>query len=247
MTIPALKPLDLARSEWTAAVRSPHAHHVLASLCRLEPLLAEVGARDLAELVEALRTRGGAEARALAAARFQALLRHANLDPLVGRVLLQALLPGLVSVGRRLSWGSGGDLADAGSFFAELLATTWEVIVEWAGQDRRYAALDILSAVRCRQRRRVVKERATREVSAAGIEPGDLAGIPAVAPGTTLEDELARAIDDLPGHGLDPEEANLLYGWRVLGIPAAELMQATGRSRSELDEIRRRAAHQLCS
>ena len=44
-----------------------------------------------------------------------------------GRMLVQALLPGLVTVAGKLRWGPGGDWQDGEEFFGELLSTTWLV------------------------------------------------------------------------------------------------------------------------
>ncbi len=78
---------------------------------------------------------------------------------MIPRALLQALVPGLLSVAKRLSWGRGGDWESGGPFFSDLVTTAWEVIADWAGQDRPYAALDLLSAIRCRSRRQLVAHR----------------------------------------------------------------------------------------
>ena len=66
-----------------------------------------------------------------------------------------ALVPGLIIVARKLQWGKGGDWRDGSEFFGDVLATTWLVLQEWSGQDRPYAVLDLLSAIRCRLRRQL--------------------------------------------------------------------------------------------
>ena len=119
------------------------------------------------------------------------------------RAILQALLPGLVTVARRLSWGSGGDWVDGRSFFSDLLTTTWEVISDWSGQDRPYALLDILSATRCRMRRQILSRRSAREVMAGTDLERSFGSTPA-ADMSGLE-LLARTLEDLSGNELNPQ------------------------------------------
>ena len=133
-----------------------------------------------ATCVDALRHPKDAADRARAARVIQAMLRSQGVHPLVPRAVLQAILPGLVSVARRLSWGAGGDWNGGGAFFVDLLTTAWEVVVEWAGDDRDYAVLDLLSAIRCRLRRQRLSQRAGHETRRARSRrrcrrPGSLA------------------------------------------------------------------------
>ncbi len=170
-----LRPIDDLTVEWTALRRQPESRRALGRLSDVEPLVAGLGCRDLGDLVAALRHDAGTLDRPQAAAVVRAMLRSEGAHPLIGRALLQALLPGLLTVARRLSWGLGGDWEDGGAFFADLVATTWEVLVGWSGSDRPYAVLDILSAVRCRVRRQILARRNARAKVAGGreIETGD--------------------------------------------------------------------------
>jgi hypothetical protein len=90
------------------------------------------------------------------------MLREADVRRLIVRCLIQALLPGLLTVAKRLRWGQGGDWDDGSEFFSETLSTTWMVLFEWSGQDRPYAVLDLLSAIRCRMRRQLFRARDLR-------------------------------------------------------------------------------------
>jgi hypothetical protein len=173
------------------------------------------------------------------------MLRSEAVDPLISRAILQAILPGLVTVARRLAWGAGGDWTHGGAFFADLLATAWEVIIEWSGQDRAYAVLDLLSAVRCRSRRQLLRQRTTRRETL--LDP-DLASHATSYPfGRTALDDLAIAIDNLSGHGLDPADAAVLYGHRVLGLSINELANISGESRRRLERRRDRAEREICA
>ncbi len=226
--------------------RTTEARRALSLLAEAEADVAALGVRDLAELVAALRQPGSVAGRASAARVLQAMLRSQSVHPLVPRAILQALLPGLVSVARRLSWGSGGEWEGGGAFFADVLATAWEVIVSWAGEDRDYAVLDLLSAIRCRVRRQLVKHRSTAATLVLDPdldERGDLAR----GSGTTALDDLARAIEDLTGRGLDRADAAVLYGHRVLGFSMAELAGITGEPRRRLDGRRHRAEQEFCA
>jgi DNA-directed RNA polymerase specialized sigma24 family protein len=205
-------------------------------------VVASLGVADLGELVEYLRHCETEDDRRRAARVIQAMLRSQAVHPLVTRAVLQAIVPGLVAVARRLRWGSGGDWDDAGSFLADAIATAWEVIVEWSGVDRDYAVLDLLSAIRCRMRRQMVRQRTGREKTALGI---DLDHVPGVhTPGATGADELVRAIEQM-GDRLDPIDAALLYANRVLGLTVTELARMSGRTRRSVAGRRDRAVEEL--
>jgi DNA-directed RNA polymerase specialized sigma24 family protein len=161
-------------------------------------------------------------------------------------MLVQALIPGLVTVAGKLQWGRGGDWQDGEEFFGELLSTTWVVLQEWSGQDRPYAVLDLLSAIRCRLRRQLFrsKDDVTRSIP-VGSEPG--ASGPAVArPETDLE-ELARILIELDGEGMRRDEVQVLYAHHVLGYSMAELASMTGRDRRSLYTRRDRGQRRLCA
>ncbi|HEY1733078.1 MAG TPA: hypothetical protein VGG23_01435 [Acidimicrobiales bacterium] len=240
------RPIDRLNEEWAALAPSPSSCDALARLAAREPTVAALGVDDLGSLVERLRTARGTQGRANAARVFQAMLRSQSAHPLLPRAVLQAVVPGLVTVARRLAWGAGGDWEDGGAFFADLVATTWEVIVDWSGEDRAYAVLDLLSAVRCRMRRQLLRQRDGRSRLELGLEShDDLLGSGGIE-ATDLE-LLAGAIEDLRGHGLEAADAAVLYGHRVLGLSIAELAALTGRSRRHLTQSRQRAEQQLCA
>lgn len=159
---------------------------------------------------------------------------------MVPRAILQAVLPGLVGVARRLAWGAGGEWEDGGSFLADAIDTAWEVIVEWAGDDRDYAVLDLLSAIRCRLRRRLAHHRALLQRPAADSSSDDDWTVP-WRQGSTDLDELVRAIEDVTGNEIDEADAAVLYAHRVLGYTMTELAAMTGRTRRHLGVRRDRA------
>jgi hypothetical protein len=183
MTTVSYRPVDQLAAEWSVSGRSAESRRALEALRRREPgidaaLPPEVG--DLGDLVERLHrigptaATGARQAREAAAEVVRALLRSADADPMIPRALLQALVPGLLGVANRLSWGRGGDWEGGGPFLSDLVTTAWEVIADWAGQDRPYATLDLLSAVRCRSRRQLVAHRLREtRVLPAGVCVGD--------------------------------------------------------------------------
>jgi hypothetical protein len=94
-------------------------------------------------------------------------------------------------------------------------------------------------------RRQIVGRRSTREV-AVGPDLDRRLGVRASAEISDLE-VLAQAIEDLDGNQLDPTDAAVLYGNRVLGLSMTELAKMTGRSRRFLTDRRRRAEEQFCA
>jgi DNA-directed RNA polymerase specialized sigma24 family protein len=179
-----------------------------------------------------------------AAALVRVLLREAPVDPLVSRILVQALLPGLVSVAGKLRWGQGGDWEDGSEFFSELLSTTWLVLHEWSGQDRPYAVLDLLSAIRCRMRRRLFRAKEARQLAIPLTN--EVMGTRTVRPETDLE-ELSRILIELCHGGMRTEEVQVLYAHHVLGFSISELATVTGRDRRALYARRDRGQRRLCA
>ncbi|MHB1585248.1 MAG: hypothetical protein ACYC0E_16025 [Acidimicrobiales bacterium] len=238
------RPIDQLTAEWRATSRSPESRRAARLLASVEEPVAALAVDDLGELVDALRRARGTGQRASAALVLRAMLRSQSVHPLVPRAVLQAMLPGLVTVARRLSWGAGGDWADGAAFFGDVLTTAWEVITDWAGEDRGYAVLDLLSAIRCRLRRQLLRQRSSHQRVVYGVDL-DAMGPRSVCSTTDL-DELARAIDDLTGRGLEPTDAAILYGSRVLGLTVSELSSLSGLSRHQLDDRRHRAVQRLC-
>lgn len=232
--------------EWAGLGRCPDARRAALALARVEPDVAALRVTDLAQLVERLRQSADPCERDRAARIVQVMLRSSAAHPLIPRAILQAMLPGLVAVARRLAWGAGGEWPDGGAFFVDALTTAWEIVTEWSGQDRSYAALDLLSAVRCRLRRQIERHRlATARATPCVLdeEAGTAAG---AAAGTDIE-VLAKALDDLRGRGIDPADAAVLYGHRVLGLSMSELSDLWGFSPRQLRQRSHRAAHAICA
>jgi len=237
------RPIDQLSAEWETIGRGRDSQNALQALNEREPDVAAVDASDLYNLIAHLRGAPTSGGRTNAALVVRAMLRSEGAHPLLPRAILQAILPGLVTVARRLSWGAGGDWSDGGTFFSDLVATAWEVIAAWSGQDRQYAVLDLLSAIRCRMRRQFVsKQRSTELPLGPEFDDGLFAQD---SLGMTALDELARAIEEQIGRGLDPIDGAVLYGVRVLGLTTADLARISGRSRRYLSSCRIRAEAHL--
>ncbi len=193
-----------------------------------------------------MRRAKGRRQREEAARLVRVMLREADREPLLHRMLVQALIPGLVTVAGKLQWGRGGEWRDGEEFFGELLSTACLVLHEWAGQDRPYAVLDLLSAIRCRLRRQLfrTKDLVGRTVP-LGAEFGNV-GSRTSRPETDLE-ELARILVDLQQEGMRADEVQVLYAQHVLGYSIAELAALTGRDRRALYARRDRGQRRLCA
>ncbi len=151
------------RLEWRRVGRSPSARAACQRLASRYPDLDLGQLTDLVDVVALLETRGGRNV--LERARIvRALLLEAS-DPDIHRALLQTLLPGVVSVCRQLRFGAG-IIDEPSETLAMAVSLLSELLVDWAGQSRQYAAPDLLSALRGRLRRWLLKEKAAlRSVS----------------------------------------------------------------------------------
>ncbi len=259
MSTTASKPrvalIDQMAAEWESLGRSAAAVRSLRTVAPSDPVLSRLilGTADdpppcptPCDLVEHMRNASGRAAREEAAHLIRAMLRQAGADPFISRMLVQALLPGLVTVAGKLRWGQGGDWQDGEEFFGELLSTTWLVLQEWSGQDRPYAVLDLLSAIRCRLRRQLFR---SKDLEGRTVPLGpDLAETPArsLRAETDLE-ELARILIELHEEGMRPDEVQVLYAHHVLGYSMAELAAMTGRDRRALYARRDRGQRRLCA
>lgn len=214
--------LDLLRREWAAIARSASSREAARHLRAAHPEVERLRPVDLGEVLALLEPSGGLTqvGRAELAA---CLLASAPDHPMIARALLQTLVPGIVSVARRLRWGEpSGD--DPASFLADLITAAYELIVEWGGQRRPYAAPDLLNALRCRMRRRIGTQ---RRIPTDPLERAD---------GTTVEIPISSdpsAIDQLEAEIAaravdDPVGAAGLLGRAVLGLSYREISVQTG-------------------
>ncbi|MFI5035929.1 MAG: hypothetical protein ACHQFZ_06970 [Acidimicrobiales bacterium] len=160
--------LDQLRREWRHVGRGPDARASFARFAERHADLALDGAGDLGDVVAALETRGGRTV--VERHRVVTALLEDAADPLVRRCLLQTLLPGIVSVCRQLRFGAG-IVREPSETVAVAIALASELLCDWAGQSRAYAAPDLLSALRGRLRRWLLKEKAARRAVTAYATP----------------------------------------------------------------------------
>jgi hypothetical protein len=117
------------------------------------------GLDDLGDVVRTLEAHGGRSVLERASI-VSALLEEAG-DAQIHRALLQTMIPGVISVCRQLRFGEG-IIDDPSETVGVALALASELMVDWAGESRQYAAPDLLSALRGRLRRWLMKEKAAR-------------------------------------------------------------------------------------
>ncbi len=210
------------RSEWRRVGRSLEARASLERLRAQSPREIPFFVVDLAGLVAALEPTGGLER--LHRARILAALLLGSGDPLARRCLLQTLLPGIVAVARKLRFGEG--IADCPrTFLADAVAESIELLEDWSGQSRPYAGPDLLGALRCRLRRKMLADKARRFELLAVREQS-------VTGSDDDSDDLARRLAVAAAAGVT--DVDLVYARCVLGHTAAELAAALGVSNRAL-------------
>jgi hypothetical protein len=205
--------LGQLRDDWRWRGRGDDSRQAFDRLRDRHPELALAGLADLRDLVAALDTGGGRSV--LERARIvQALLVEAS-DEVIHRALLQTLLPGVVSVCRQLRFGQGivDEPHEAVAMAVSLLD---ELIVDWAGQSRPYAAPDLLSALRGRLRRWLLKEKQARLV---GVSNDDADPVAAAASPLLTRLETLR-------QGPHERLARLTYQCVFVGVPLRDLAQS---------------------
>lgn len=221
--------------EWETLAHTSKSALAYRALAEREPSIAVLGALDLGGVVAKVRRAPGSLPGNQAARVLSAMLRSGSVDPLVVRAVFQCLCRGVVRPVRTLgalvhAWPDPGECWD------DAVVTLWTVVQEWAGQDRPYAALDVLSAVRCRLRRQALavlaEARRTCELDAETV--------PSPPEQTDLE-ALALALDAPSELGLGSADAAIIAMTRVHGYSLDEVAVITGRSRGHVQYRRERA------
>ena len=234
--------LDDLRREWSSLRRSHGSRHAALGIVEHHATrdLGALGVVDLGDIVTLLEPEGPLNQleRAQLAAT---LLERAPTDPLIARALLQTILPGIVSVARRLRWGqSVGE--EPAVFLADLITSAYELIVEWGGQCRPYAVPDLLNALRCRMRRRM-----ETEVHHTGL-PLDRPDGCSFEPRPCIDDDPLASLEAMIaelGEDCDKVGATALIGREVLGLTYRELAEMTGYSTRSLSRAGREVARRI--
>jgi DNA-directed RNA polymerase specialized sigma24 family protein len=229
------------RSEWQALGTAPPSRSACHRLAEREPAVAALRVDNLAELIAALSLSSVRLSRHDAAGVITAMLRSADVDALIPRAIIQALIPGVLGLSRRIDI-AGGPWSDLDAFYADAISALWELTMSWSGAYRPYAAGDLLSAVRTRLRTLQASEHRHRYRQAS--TPDALDTLPASI-GRTGEELLAAAIADATGHGLNPTDAAVLYATRVLGMTFGEVADLAGIPAHHLRRRRRNAVGRM--
>jgi len=241
MTVMDSPTIRRLRSDWQAIGNTPHSSTACHRLAECESVVADLEVGNLAELVAALSISSGGLSRNEAAEVITAMLRSADVDALVPRAIIEALIPGILALPRSLDLADG-PWSDLDAFHADAVSALWEQIITWSGTTHPYAAGDLLSGVRTRLRTLQSSER--RHRCRQSGTPGELDTLPASI-GRTGEELLAAALVDATGHGLTIADAAVLYATRVLGMSLTEVADIAGVPAAHLRRRRRNAIDRL--
>jgi hypothetical protein len=148
--------LQQLRRDWDRECHSAESQVTYRQLHRSHPSLDLAGCTDMGDIVSLLEARSGRGV--LEKAALVAAMLHEGERAFMRRALLQTLLPGIVSTCRQLRFGEG-IIEDPSEVLGVAISLCVELLVDWAGQTRPYAAPDILSALRGRLRRWLLKEK----------------------------------------------------------------------------------------
>lgn len=204
--------LTQLRRDWQARCHDGASRAAFARLRDRHPELNLDRYEDLSDVLGLLESRGG---RCVLdrAHLVQVLLEEAG-DATLRRALLQTLLPGIVSVCRQLRFGEG-IIDDPSETLGVAIALCAELLVDWAGQSRQYAAPDLLSALRGRLRRWLLKEKVARRSTAVA---------PDVEVVVEPASELLTRLERLRGGRYD-RLARLTYARVFEGVPLRALAE----------------------
>lgn len=223
-------PLDRLDREWQA-LASGALPARLRVWAREEPALAAFATP--ASLIRFLQSR---EAGRDKDAVLRALLAQSRVDPLAGRVVLQALGPGLKGVAKRIFL----DADDVEQLWQLLLASAWEQIRTYPLERRphRIAANLLLDSMRATLSE-LARERGRRaELPASPVVPHAAAATPA----PDVETVLARAV---AAGAISAAEAELILRTRIDEQPLASVAREFGVSYNVLRVRLQRAERRL--
>src|ERR1039458_7865241 len=109
------------RSEWQALGTAPPSRSACHRLAESEPVVARLEVGDLAELISVLSLSSDRLSRHEGAAVIAAMLRSAGVDALIPRAIVQALIPGVLALSRRIDV-AGGPWCDLDALYAAAVA-----------------------------------------------------------------------------------------------------------------------------
>jgi hypothetical protein len=228
---PARDVIELLEAEWPSLAAGP-LRAALAAWSEQESALTGFETpQQLLRHLRGLRGNRRAEDEILAA-----LLRRARSDPLAGRVVLQALLPGLKALAGRILL----DVGERDQLWSALLAHCWERIRRYPLERRptRIAANTLLDTLqkttRELKRERRDRERFGNELPAEQAAPG----LHVRDVGEVLERAVAAA-------AITDEEADLILRTRIDGVDLHTRASEIGLAYNSLVVRRLRAEKRL--
>jgi len=223
-------PVDVLEPDWRHELVAPPLRSRFRAWQEAEPALAVF--RDPAALLRFLRGPGsGARKDEVLCA----LLRRARWEPIAGRVVLEAMLPGLKNLAGRLLT----DVRDREEVWSVLLACAWERIRSYpvGRRPRRVAANVLLDSLNGTL---ATFSRARRDpaVGAGGLSYS----VEAVSATVGVDALLDAAVS---AGAVSRDEAELVLATRVDGVPLSVLARAQGVSFDTLKHRRGRAERRL--
>jgi hypothetical protein len=178
-----------------------------------------------------------------------ALLRLAAQDEFAARTVLQAMLPGLVAMGRRLSYmvaSGSGRWADHDELEQEIVATAYERVRALAGTSQAWPARTLLDQTRGRLRALYENER-RRQARSVAMTPEYAESIADTAEHSAAEELAHMVVDAVQNGTLAPGPAGLLYTCGVLGREVRSVAAAECRSRWSVSGSIARSTHVLAA
>lgn len=237
-------------AEWRKMASSSKGRSAVQRWVDQEPALASASSGE--EVVALCHRRDGDTAGEVADERqaaLRALLRLAAQDEFAERTVMQAMLPGLLAMGRRLSYmvaSGSGRWADQDELEQEIVATAYERVRALAGTSQAWPARTLLEQTRGRLRALYDNERRWRAHSVA-MTP-EYAETMADRAEHSAAEELAHVVVDAVQDGtLAPGPAGLLYTCGVLGREVRSVASAAGWSRWTVSDSIARSAHVLAA
>jgi len=214
--------------DWMQIERSPRGEALLGLLAATRPKLQGCS------LTRALAVDGPLDSLERHEVLAELLVLGAR-EPLALRALIQGLLPGLVGLVRQLGWARASTWASPGDLVVDAISNAFEIASRWAGQRRRFAGPDLLSAVRLRLRRQAIADRRGETCSLDEVaETEQLRGH------LTVEEILCeRALE------LDSCTASVLVGRLAKGLTWQELHEVMGLPIRQIHTIAEDGARQL--
>ena len=221
-------------AEWRLDGFGRRAGEHVAGWARREPVLAGFGSPG--EVVARCNARTDPE---WSSAALAALLRLSASDPLAGRTVLQAVLPGLAGVVRRARAAS---LSDPDGWEHEVVAIAWEQIRALSADPPEWPAMAIVNLTWRRVRTAIDRRRRYRTATA----PLEDSPAPAGSGTRSTGEQLLLILGEAVRRGtITRDGAQVIARTRVLGFTPAETATAAGRTAPCVYKLRERAERAL--